>query len=55
MVDKQQPPEFVPVNAMLCPACNGQNLSWNLECTWCGYDFIDEEIISPEEQKAGAA
>jgi hypothetical protein len=29
--------EFTQVGAVTCPSCSRQNLSWNMECTWCGH------------------
>jgi hypothetical protein len=48
---------FIPVGVEICPKCEGENLSWCVQCFWCGHDFIDPE--EPPQQtiseKAGAA
>lgn len=31
--------EFEQVGITKCPLCNRQNLSWNIECTWCGCEL----------------
>lgn len=34
--------EFEQVGIVKCPLCQNQNLSWNLECTWCGCALENE-------------